>query len=45
MPLLARSFADRPPFRIFEVAAGDGAATPATPALARGRRATDAIAS
>ena len=45
MPLLARSFADRPPFRIFEVAAGEGAATPATPALARGRRATDAIAS
>src|SRR6185312_2752589 len=28
MPLLARSFADRPPFRIFEVAAGEGAATP-----------------
>jgi len=42
MPLLARSFADRPPFRIVEVAAGEGAATPA---LARGRRATDAIAS
>ena len=45
MPLLARSFADRPPFRIFEVAAGEGTATQATPALARGRRATDAIAS
>ena len=45
MPLLARSFADRPPFRIFEVAAGEGAPTQATPALARGRRATDAIAS
>jgi Icc-related predicted phosphoesterase len=55
MPLLARSFADRPPFRIFEVAAGEGAATAATPARApgppppppraRGRRATDALAS
>jgi Icc-related predicted phosphoesterase len=45
MPLLARSFADRPPFRIFEVAAGEGAPTQATPPLARGRRATDAIAS
>jgi Icc-related predicted phosphoesterase len=44
MPLLARTFADRPPFRIFEVAAGEAEAVP-TPALARGRRATDAMAS
>ena len=44
MPLLARSFTDRPPFRIIELAAGDAAAQP-TPVLARGRRATDAIAS
>jgi Icc-related predicted phosphoesterase len=44
MPLLARSFADRPPFRVLEVAA-DGATTQPTPTLARGRRATDAIAS
>jgi len=44
MPLLARSFADRPPFRILELAT-DGAQTQPTPALARGRRATDAIAS
>jgi Icc-related predicted phosphoesterase len=40
MPLLTRSFADRPPFRVFEI--------PPTPALAAAgprRRATDAIAS
>src|SRR4051812_17368208 len=44
LPLLARSFADRPPFRVLEVAV-DGATTQPTPTLARGRRATDAIAS
>jgi Icc-related predicted phosphoesterase len=45
MPLLARSFADRPPFRVFEIPVGEGAANQPTPVLARGRRATDAIAS
>jgi Icc-related predicted phosphoesterase len=51
MPLLARSFADRLPFRLFEVPAGDAAAceTPAVaasqPVLAHRRRAGDAIAS
>src|SRR5207244_12061038 len=44
MPLLSRSFADRPPFRVFEVPMGEAAAQP-TATLARGRRATDAIAS
>src|SRR5262252_289857 len=44
MPLLARSFADRPPFRILELPADQAQAQP-TPAVARGRRATDAIAS
>ena len=50
MPLLARSFPDRPPFRVFDVpvtveqpVAETGAAMPAS--VARGRRATDAIAS
>ena len=40
MPLLTRSFADRPPFRVFEVPP-----TPALAAAAPRRRATDAIAS
>lgn len=31
MPLLTRSFSDRPPFRIFEIAAGETAAECATP--------------
>jgi len=44
MPLLARSFADRPPFRILELPADQAQAQP-TPAVTRGRRATDAIAS
>jgi len=44
MPLLARTFADRPPFRLLELAADESATQP-TPVLARGRRATDAIAS
>jgi len=51
MPLLTRSFADRPPFRVFEVPVADaeGRETPTTPApqpvLAHRRRAGDAIAS
>jgi Icc-related predicted phosphoesterase len=51
MPLLTRTFADRPPYRVFELptSAADAAAAgrPSTPALAAGprRRATDAIAS
>ena len=45
MPLLARSAADRPPFRILELAVDGATTTQPTPALARGRRATDAIAS
>lgn len=50
MPLLARSFPDRPAFRVFEVPVPD--AQPAeplagsvAPIAARGRRATDAVAS
>jgi Icc-related predicted phosphoesterase len=48
MPLLARLFADKPAFRVFEVPAGEPAADASAPAAAgasRGRRATDAIAS
>ena len=50
MPLLARSFADRPPFRVFEVPAAsetacEPAATPQAASPSRGRRATDAVAS
>jgi hypothetical protein len=45
MPLLTRSFADRPPFRVFEVPIGDAANAQPTPAPSRGRRVTDAIAS
>src|SRR6185295_6602621 len=49
MPLLTRLFADRPPFRVFEVPAGEAAAgeTPPlysaqpVPAPSRGRRASD----
>jgi len=51
MPLLTRTFADRPPFRVFEVAAGD-MVEEASPRQvqpmagpSRGRRATDAVAS
>src|SRR5262245_57546108 len=44
MPLLARSFADRPPFRIVELSVDQAEAQP-TSVLARSRRATDAIAS
>ena len=51
MPLLTRSFADRPPFRVFEVpvaeatACGAPAVATAQPVLAHRRRAGDAIAS
>jgi Icc-related predicted phosphoesterase len=47
MPLLTRTFGDRPPFRVFEVAPADASAAvsdSAAPA-SRGRRATDAVAS
>jgi Icc-related predicted phosphoesterase len=44
MPLLTRTFADRPPFRVFEVPTDTPAVLPvATPT--RGRRATDAVPS
>jgi Icc-related predicted phosphoesterase len=51
LPLLSRSFADRPPFRVFEVPVTEAAAcdTPPTlasqPVLAHRRRASDGIAS
>jgi Icc-related predicted phosphoesterase len=45
MPLLTRAFADRPPFRVFEVAVGDASKTQPTPIAPLGRRVTDAIAS
>jgi len=46
MPLLTRTFADRPPFRVFEVELTDasGASDRSTPVV-RGRRVTDAVAS
>jgi len=45
MPLLTRTFADRPPFRVFEVPLPDASTCdPAAPA-SRGRRITDAVAS
>jgi Icc-related predicted phosphoesterase len=44
MPLLTRTYADRPPFRVFEVPViGAPACEPATPP-SKGRRATDAVA-
>ena len=45
LPLLTRTFADRPPFRVIELAVGDASKTQPTPIPSRGRRATDAIAS
>ena len=51
MPLLARSFPERQPFRVFDITVSDRAADTAGPSLAtpshdsRGRRATDALAS
>jgi len=46
MPLLTRTFGDRPPFRVFEVepTAASAACDPATSA-SRNRRVTDAVAS
>jgi Icc-related predicted phosphoesterase len=49
MPLLTRSFADKPPFRVFEVPAGEAdvadSPTPVAAGASRRRRATDALAS
>jgi Icc-related predicted phosphoesterase len=50
LPLLTRSFADRPPFRVFEMPAGaetacETRAIPFAASPGRGRRATDAVAS
>ena len=52
LPLLTRSFADRPPFRVFELPVGTeaqcdapAAAIPFAAGPSRGRRATDAAAS
>jgi Icc-related predicted phosphoesterase len=50
MPLLTRSFAERPPFRVFELAAaadtaGEPAAIPFAASPSRRRRSTDAVAS
>ena len=53
MPLLTRSFTDRPPFRLFELPLGEAAPVEPSrvyspqpvPAPSRGRRASDAIAS
>jgi Icc-related predicted phosphoesterase len=45
MPLLTRTFTDRPPFRVFEVPlSGGSACEPAAP-VTKGRRVTDAVAS
>lgn len=43
MPLLTRTFGDRPPFRVFEIEAASATDTASAPA--RGRRVTDAVAS
>jgi Icc-related predicted phosphoesterase len=50
LPLLTRSFADRPPFRVFELPAGaeaecdaPAATVPLSASPSRGRRATDAV--
>jgi len=45
MPLLTRTFADRPPFRVIDVPMGEAEHAQPTLAASRGRRATDAIAS
>ena len=45
MPLLTRTFADRLPFRVFELPADDVACVQPMPAPSRGRRVTDAVAS
>ena len=45
MPLLTRSFSDRPPFRVFEVPVTGAAASDSAGPPTRGRRVTDAVAS
>jgi Icc-related predicted phosphoesterase len=45
MPLLTRTFADRPPFRVFDVRVDAQASVSVATAATRGRRATDAVAS
>jgi Icc-related predicted phosphoesterase len=45
MPLLTRTFADRLPFRIFHLPADQSPNVQSLPIPARGRRATDAVAS
>ena len=47
MPLLARTFPDRPPFRVFDVPVAPtvAVAPPTAPVVAHARRSTDAIAS
>jgi len=45
MPLLSRTFGDRPPFRIFELQTGETERTEPVAAPTPGRRATDALAS
>jgi Icc-related predicted phosphoesterase len=45
MPLLTRTFRDRPPFRVFEALVADASVCDSDPAPSRGRRVTDAVAS
>jgi Icc-related predicted phosphoesterase len=45
MPLLTRTFADRLPFRVFELPADEVAHVQPMPTPSHGRRATDAVAS
>ena len=45
MPLLTRTFADRPPFRVFEVPLADTSTADPASTWSRDRRATDAVAS
>jgi Icc-related predicted phosphoesterase len=45
MPLLTRTFGERPPFRVFEVPSDAASTAQPTPGPSRGRRASDAIAS
>jgi Icc-related predicted phosphoesterase len=45
MPLLTRTFADRPPFRVFEVSLTGASTREAAPPVTKGRRITDAVAS
>jgi len=45
MPLLTRTFTDRPPFRVFEVPLTGASPRETAPAASKGRRVTDAVAS